>query len=110
MAIIQIDTEDSRDVNALLLAAQSDSWARTGNGAYVVPASKPGKTYLTTPAFCSCPDAARGNRCKHQRAVAIRQALTGVPDPRPRYVAAVEASCAPQDKLAEDRLWARFND
>jgi hypothetical protein len=82
MTLIQIDTENPRDVKALELAAAATTW-ETLNGAFLVPSSDGMRTYVTTAETCTCEDNGRGNVCKHRRAAAIYVALREASQPRP---------------------------
>jgi hypothetical protein len=108
--ILTINTEDSRDLRALQLAATADTWKPiTGQGvrgeAFSVPSSDGRHFYVTTAETCTCADAARGNVCKHRRACAYYLALSEAVAPKPTPVA---AQPAPSYRLEGEALWARF--
>jgi uncharacterized Zn finger protein len=69
-------TTDSRQFRAASILANAGQWLRVRSKdgrplAFGVQSSRdPSHVYLTTPRACTCPDAARGHRCKHSRAVA----------------------------------------
>jgi uncharacterized Zn finger protein len=70
------DTTDARQFRADSILAAAGQWirVRTKDGrplAFGVPSTRdPNHVYLVRPDACTCPDAARGHRCKHMRAVA----------------------------------------
>jgi hypothetical protein len=86
MTQIVIDTNDSRDVKALELAATAGTW-ETMDGAFLVPSSDGKRTYVTTAETCTCEDNGRGNVCKHRRAAAIYVALREASQPKLASVA-----------------------
>jgi hypothetical protein len=96
MTLIQIDTENPRDVKALALAASCATW-ETMDGAFLVPSSDGKRTYVATAETCTCEDNGRGNVCKHRRAAAIYTALREASQPKP----------APRS-LSEAALFARL--
>jgi uncharacterized Zn finger protein len=70
-------TADSRrDDKARFALANSGQWLRIRSKdgrplAFGVPSTRdPNRVYLVCPNACTCPDAARGHRCKHSIAVA----------------------------------------
>jgi hypothetical protein len=88
--ILTINTEDSRDLRALQLAATADTWKPiTGQGvrgeAFSVPSSDGRHFYVTTAETCTCADAA----------------FLGEPTP-------VAAPPTPSYRLEGEALWARF--
>jgi uncharacterized Zn finger protein len=68
---------DPRQFRADSILANAGQWLRVRSKdgrplAFGVQSSRdPSHVYLTTPRSCTCPDAARGNYCKHRRAVAV---------------------------------------
>jgi uncharacterized Zn finger protein len=68
---------DARQFRADSILANSGQWLRIRNKdgrplAFGVPSTRdPSHVYLVRPNACTCPDAARGHRCKHQIATAI---------------------------------------
>jgi uncharacterized Zn finger protein len=69
-------TTDPRQFRADSILANAGQWLRVRSkdgrplAFGVQSSSDPNRVYLTTPQACTCPDAARGHRCKHSRAVA----------------------------------------
>jgi uncharacterized Zn finger protein len=69
-------TVDPRQFRADSILANAGQWLRVRSKdgrplAFGVPSTTdPTRVYLTTPRACTCPDAARGHRCKHSIAVA----------------------------------------
>jgi len=67
---------DPRAFRADSILASSGQWIRVRSKdgrplAFGVPSSRdPNHVYLVRPNACTCPDSARGHRCKHQLAVA----------------------------------------
>ncbi len=67
---------DPRAFRADSILASSGQWIRVRSKdgrplAFGVPSTRdPSHVYLVTPRACTCPDAARGHRCKHSIAVA----------------------------------------
>src|ERR671939_919550 len=67
---------DARQFRADSILANAGQWLRIRDKsgrplAFGVQSSRdPSHVYLTTPRTCTCPDAARGHRCKHSIAVA----------------------------------------
>jgi hypothetical protein len=110
--ILTINTEDSRDVRALQLAATADQWKPIpGQGvrgeAFSVPSSDGRHFYVTTAETCTCSDAARGNVCKHRRACTYYLAFREASQPKRAPVA---AQPTPSYRLEGEALWARFRD
>jgi hypothetical protein len=68
---------DPRQFRADSILANAGQWLRIRSKdgrplAFGVPSTRdPSRVYLVRPNACTCQDAARGHRCKHQRAVAI---------------------------------------
>jgi hypothetical protein len=85
--ILTINTEDSRDVRALQLAATAGTW-ETMDGAFLVRSSDGTRTYVTTAETCSCIDSQRGHVCYHRRAIRIHLALRETVTPAPKPVEA----------------------
>jgi len=77
MTTVLVSELDPRGPKAVALAADAGQWlrcrTRDGRKAYGVPASKPGRYYLTTRRSCDCPDFefGRGRDCKHVLAVEL---------------------------------------
>jgi uncharacterized Zn finger protein len=71
-----IDSTTSRQFRAESILANSGQWLRIRSKdgrplAFGVQSSRdPSHVYLTTPHACTCPDSARGYRCKHSTAIA----------------------------------------
>ena len=89
-------TTNPRAPRADSILASAGQWLRIRSKdgrplAFGVQSSRdPSHVYLTTPRACTCPDAARGHRCKHAIAVAAycRQARArkeAMPQPEPEY-------------------------
>ncbi len=89
-------TTDPRQFRADSILAQAGQWIRVRDKsgkplAFGIPSTRdPQHVYLTTPRACTCPDAARGHRCKHSIAVAVycqrRRAQKEVrPEPEPAF-------------------------
>lgn len=75
MSTILLPETDPRGAKAVALATDAGQWlkCRTADGrkAYGIPASKPGRYYLTTRYTCDCKDADFGHECKHMLAVRL---------------------------------------
>ena len=67
---------DMRTLRAFSIAAKADAWTPLSNGSFGVPSERePQLIYTVTSHSCTCPDAERGNCCKHRLAVAIHLAI-----------------------------------
>src|ERR687884_2335796 len=75
-AMTATDSTTARQFRADSILANAGQWLRIRSKdgrplAFGVPSTTdPNRVYLTTPRACTCPDAARGHRCKHSIAVA----------------------------------------
>jgi len=71
-----VTDSDARQFRADAILANAGQWLRirTRDGrplAFGIPSTRDSlHVYLVRPNACTCPDSARGHRCKHQRAVA----------------------------------------